>query len=44
MHNAIPSIFLPLLVEVLEKGGVPFASGGGAAAVARMHTQTWTMP
>lgn len=38
MHNAIPSIFLPLLVKVLEKGGVRFALGGGAGTVTRMHT------
>lgn len=38
MHNAIPSIFLPLLVEVLEKGGVRFASGGGTVTVTRTHT------
>lgn len=38
MHNAIPSIFLPLLVEVLEKGGVRFALGGGSVSITRLHT------
>lgn len=43
MHNAIPGIFLPLLVEVLEKGGVRVAWGVGMSLPPDC-TQAWKMP